>query len=126
MTCVTVHHQVMPWTNGHVAVMRIGCILEGAETVTISKFCITMMPVEARHMASAMRDTYGHFLKEDGDGDSVEVWREPYEADQMTWKHKDGEEVCEPIYCYESDGDGWSWEFARALDEAADKAEAGE
>lgn len=123
MTCITVHHQAMPTADGHVAVMRIGCILEVAETITTSRFCVMLTPSRARYMAKAMRDTHSRFLMEDG-GDTVEVWCEPYEAYQIMWTHKDGEEVCEAINCSESGGDGWSWEFAQALDEAADKAEA--
>lgn len=76
-------------------------------------------------MASAMRDNFGRFLKEDGDS-TVEVWCEKYEAFQITWTCKGGAEVCEEIYCVESGGDGWSWEFAQALDEAADEAEVSE
>lgn len=72
MTCITVHHQAMPTADGHVAVMRIGCILEVAETITTSRFCVMLTPDEARRMAKAMRSSYGHFLKEDG-GDTVEV-----------------------------------------------------
>lgn len=128
MTCVTVHHQAMPTADGHVAVMRIGCVLEDAETVTTSRFCITLTPDEARRMArlmaSVIRDTHAHFLKEDGD-DVVDVWCKPYEVSLMTWIHKDGEQVCEAINCYRSGGDGWSWDFAQALEEAADKAEEG-
>lgn len=123
MTCMTVHHQAMPTADGNVSVIRIGCILKDAESITTSKFCVTLTPEEARQMAEAMRATDGRFLKEDG-GDTVDVWCEPYEAYQIMWTHKDGEEVCESINCYESGGDGWSWEFAQALDEAAREAEA--
>ena len=70
-----------------------------------------------------MRSTYGRFFKEDV-VDSVEVWCEAYEGYGVLWKREGGAEVCEEICCCESDGDGWSWEFAQALDEAADEAEA--
>ena len=122
MTCITVHHQAVPTADGYVGAIRIANILKGAETATASKFCVILTPDEARQMAKAMRDTNSHFLKEDG-GDTVDVWCEPYEAYQILWTRKDGTEICEAINCYESGGDGWSWEFAQALEDAADKVE---
>ena len=68
--------------------------------------------------------SYGSFFKEDVD--SVEVWREPYEANWIIWAREGDEEVCEDFRCVESGGDGWSWEFAQALEDAASEAEAGE
>lgn len=125
MTCIAVYHQAVPTADGRVAVIRITNMLKGAETTTTSEFCVILTPGEARQMAEAMRATNGHFLKEDG-ADAVDVWCEPYEAFQITWTRKGGAEVCEAIYCCESGGDGWSWEFAQALEDAASKAEAGE
>ena len=120
-----VYHMAAPRSDGKITVTRVGKVCRDGVVVSTMTHSVTLWPVEARWMAEAMRDSNGRFLKEDG-GDTVEVWCEPYEAYQITWKHKGGAEVCEQIYCVESDGDGWSWEFAQALEDAASEAEASE
>jgi len=124
MTCMTiVYHMVSVRPDGKVVVSRIGKVCWYGIVVSTKTYSVTMTPSEARQMAKAMRDSYGHFLKEDID--SVEVLCEPYETYQITWANRNRAEV-EDIRCRESDGDGWSWEFAQAIDEAASEAEAGE
>ena len=120
-----VYHMALARPDGMVVASRVGEARRGGAVVSGTTQRIALTPDEARRMAKAMRDTHGRFLKEDG-GDTVEVWCEEYEAYQIIWISKDGTEVSEHINCCESDGDGWSWEFAQALDEAACEAEEGE
>ena len=119
-----VYHMATARSDGRITVSRIGKVCEDGVVVSTMTHSVTLTSEEARRMAEAMRDTNGRFLKEDGDS-TVDVWCEPYEAYQITWTRENGAEVCEPIGCCEGAySDGWSWEFAQALDEAADKAEA--
>ena len=121
-----VYHMATPRSDGRIAVTRVGKVCEDGAVVSTMTHSITLTADEARRMAEAMRATNGHFLKEDG-FDTVDVWCEPYEAYQITWTRADGAEVCEPINCCEGAySDGWSWEFAQALEDAASEAEAGE
>ena len=123
---IIVYHMATARSDGRVVVFRIGKVCEDGVVVSTMTHSVTLMPEEARQMAEAMRDTNGRFLKEDGDS-TVDVWCEPYEAYQITWTRENGAEVCEPINCCEGAySDGWSWEFAQALEDAASEAEAGE
>lgn len=110
--------------DGRIAVTRVRKVCRDGAVVSTMTHSVALTPDEARRMAEAMRDVNSHFFKED-DFDAVDVWCMPYEAYQIIWKCKDGAEVCEPINCYESGGDGWSWEFAQALEDAAHEAEEG-
>lgn len=127
MTCIAVYHQAVPTAEGYVAAIRMARIIKDAKATTTPKFCVMLTPGEARQMAKAMRNPYGRFFKKDDDS-TVEVWCEEYEGYEITWRRKDGAEiVCEPMNCCEGAyGDGWSWEFAQALDEAADNVEGGQ
>ena len=118
-----VYHMAIP-TDGKVIVSRIGKVCRDGVVVSTMTHSITLTPDEARSMARAMRTSYGSFFKEDVD--SVEVWCEPFEAYRITWTREGGEEVYEDFRCFESGGDGWSWEFAQELEDAASEAEAGE
>ena len=121
-----VYHMATPRSDGRIAVTRVGKVCRDGVVVSTMTHSVTLTPHVARLMAEAMRDEdFGKFRKEDG-FDTVDVWCEPYEAYQITWTRADGAEVCEAINCSESGGDGWSWEFAQALDEAASEAEASE
>ena len=121
-----VYHMATPRSDGRITVTRVGKICEDGVVVSTMTHSVTLTPGEARQMAEAMRDTNGRFLKEDGDS-TVDVWCEPYEAYQIAWACENGAEVCEPISCCErAYSDGWSWEFAQALEDAASEAEAGE
>lgn len=117
-----VYHMATPRLDGRIAVTRVGKVCRDGAVVSTTTHSVALTPDEARRMAEAMRATYGRFFKEDVD--SVEVWCEKYEGYGIIWKREGGAEVCEDICCLESGGDGWSWEFARELDEAADEAEA--
>lgn len=125
MNRMTIVYHMAIMSDGKVVVTRVGKVCEDGAVVSTMTHSITLTADEVRRMAEAMRATNGHFLKEDG-FDTVDVWCEPYEAYQITWTRADGAEVCEAINCSESGGDGWSWEFAQALDEAASEAEASE
>ena len=121
-----VYHMATPRSDGKIAVTRITKVCEDGVVVSTMTHSVTLTPEEARRMASAMRDNFGRFLKEDGDS-TVDVWCEPYEAYQITWVRENGAKVCEPISCREGAySDGWSWEFAQALEDAASEAEASE
>lgn len=117
-----VYHMATPRSDGRIAVTRVGKVCRDGAVVSTMTHSVTLTPEEARRMAEAMR-TSGSFFKEDVD--SVEVWCKPFEANRITWAREDGEVVYEDFRCFESDGDGWSWEFAQALDEAAHEAEEG-
>ena len=126
MNRMTIVYHMAIRSDGKVVVTRVGKVCEDGAVVSTMTHSITLTADEARRMAEAMRATNGHFLKEDG-FDTVDVWCEPYEAYQITWTRADGAEVCEPINCCEGAySDGWSWEFAQALEDAASEAEAGE
>ena len=119
-----VYHMATARSDGKVVAFRIGKVCEDGVVFSTMTHSVTLTPEEARRMAEAMRDTNGRFLKEDGDS-TVDVWCEPYEAYQITWARENGAEVCEPIGCREGAySDGWSWEFAQALEDAASEAEA--
>lgn len=129
-----VYHMATPRSDGKVVVSRIGKVCRDGVVFSTMTHSVTLTSEEARQMAEAMRDTNGRFSKEDGDS-TVEVWCEEHEAflwfeereaSQITWTRKGGAEICEEINCCESGGDGWSWDFAQALEEAASEAEAGE
>ena len=121
-----VYHMATPRSDGKVVVSRITKVCRDGVVVSTMTHSVMLTSDEARQMANAMRDNFGRFLKEDGDS-TVDVWCEPYEAYQITWTRENGAEVCEPIGCCErAYSDGWSWEFAQALEDAASEAEAGE
>ena len=116
-----VYHMATPRSDGRIAVTRVGKVCRDGVVVSTMTHSVTLTPHVARLMAEAMRDEdFGKFRKEDGD-QSVGVWLE-----EVTWKREDGVEVREYINCLPEGGDGWSWEFAQALDEAADEAEVSE
>ena len=129
-----VYHMATPRSDGRIAVTRVGKICRDGVVVSTMTHSVTLTSEEARRMAKAMRDDFGRFLKEDGDS-TVEVWCETYEAFlwleeheafQITWTRKGGAEVHEDFCCHESGGDGWSWEFSQALEDAASEVEASE
>lgn len=120
-----VYHMATPRSDGRIAVTRVGKVCMDGVVVSTMTYSVTLTPDEARQMAKAMRNPYGRFSKKDGDS-TVEVWCEEYEGYEITWRRKNGAEiVCEPMNCCEGAyGDGWSWEFAQALEDAASEAEA--
>lgn len=118
-----VYHMATPRQDGRIAVTRVGKVCRDGAVVSTVTHSVALTPDEARRMAEAMRSTYGRFFKEDA-VDSVEVWCEKYEGYGVIWKREGGEEVYEVICCSESGGDGWSWEFAQELEDAAREAEA--
>jgi hypothetical protein len=120
-----VYHMATPKSDGRIAVTRVGKVCRDGVVVSTMTHSVTLTPDEARSMARAMRARDGYFFKEDV-VDSVEVWCEPYETSWIAWKREGGEDVCEDICRHASGGDGWSWEFARELEDAAYEAEAGE
>lgn len=119
-----VYHMATPRPDGRIAVTRLAKVCRDGVVVSALTHSVALTPEEARSMARVIKDGFrGCFFKEDVD--SVEVLCEPYEAKRITWKREGGAEVCED-FCSYAEGDGWSWEFAQALDEAAHEAEEAE
>lgn len=119
-----VYHMALATSDGKVIVTRVGKVCRDGAVVSTMTHSVTLTPDEARRMARAMKARDGHFCKGDG-FDTVEVSREPYEASWIAWTREDGDEICENICNDASGGDGWSWEFARELEDAAHEAEEG-
>ena len=117
-------HMATPRSDGKIAVTRVGKVCRDGAVVSTMTHSVTLTPDEARRMARAMKARDGYFCKEDAI-DSVEVSREPYEASWIAWISEDGDEICEDIRDDTSGGDGWSWEFAKELEDAAYETEEG-
>lgn len=131
MNMIAVYHMAAARTDGKVVASRMREVRRDESIVSSTTHFVLLTPDEAMEMAEVMRSGCGRFSKDDAVS-AVEVrceehepflWLEESEVHQITWTLKDGEEVREEIDCRESGGDGWSWDFAQTLKDAADKAE---